>query len=247
LHEALADLDRGGACQAISASLARVGAAIRMPLAHCSLGMSSAGVNVRIRELMIYSGWPEGMIAQMLDQKALLMSPIHIRCRLKTEPFVTSHLDDLPWGLHEVKQIARAMTRTLGIASVITAPVRLPRGELATVSWAGPLSHRQARETVEAVKAELIVASHYFIRAFRTACGLIDLKPEARMRLTVREWECLRLLAQGCRENEVAGIVGIAPSTVRYYLDNVVEKLGAANRTNAVALAVQCGILGPIG
>jgi len=40
---------------------------------------------------------------------------------------------------------------------------------------------------------------------------------------------------------------GLASTTVRFHLDNVARKLGASNRTHAVAIAVQLGLLGPIG
>ena len=55
-----------------------------------------------------------------------------------------------------------------------------------------------------------------------------------------------QLTAQGCREAEVASLIGMAQTTVRYHLDNVIRKLDASNRTHAVAIAAQLGILGPI-
>ena len=65
--------------------------------------------------------------------------------------------------------------------------------------------------------------------------------------LTPREWDCLRTLAQGYREAEVAEVTGITKSTVRYHLENVVQKLGCKNRVQALALAAQLGLLGPVG
>ena len=68
------------------------------------------------------------------------------------------------------------------------------------------------------------------MHAFRSLTGILRSSEEEQSRLTPREWECLRLTAQGCREEEVATIVGLASTTVRYHLDNVVRKLGASNR-----------------
>ena len=66
------------------------------------------------------------------------------------------------------------------------------------------------------------------------------------MPLTTKEWESLRLTAQGHREAAVAAVMGIRPSTVRYHLRNVEVKLDATTRTHAVAKAAQLGLLGPI-
>jgi hypothetical protein len=69
--------------------------------------------------------------------------------------------------------VSAEMTMEMGLTALITAPVHLPRGQIAMVSWCGPL------------------------------------EPEAA--------------------------------------NNVARKLGASNRTHAVATAVQLGLLGPIG
>jgi DNA-binding CsgD family transcriptional regulator len=65
--------------------------------------------------------------------------------------------------------------------------------------------------------------------------------------LTPREWDCARTLAQGYREAEIAELIGIKQVTVRFHLDNIVQKFGCKTRTQAVALLAQLGLLGPIG
>ena len=46
---------------------------------------------------------------------------------------------------------------------------------------------------------------------------------------------------------EIAEVTGISKSTVRFHLDNVVEKFGCRDRIQAVAIAAQLGLLGPVG
>ena len=84
------------------------------------------------------------------------------------------------------------------------------------------------------------------MHAYRKMIGALHTREEELSKLTLREWECLRLTAQGYREAEVASLIGMAQTTVRYHLDNVIRKLDASNRTHAVAIAAQLGILGPI-
>lgn len=63
----------------------------------------------------------------------------------------------------------------------------------------------------------------------------------------MREWDCLRMLAQGYREAEAAELLNISKSTLRFHIENVVRKFGCKNRTHAVAMAAQLGLLGPVG
>jgi DNA-binding NarL/FixJ family response regulator len=58
-------------------------------------------------------------------------------------------------------------------------------------------------------------------------------------RLTARERDVLRLLAQGRRNDEIARELFIAPTTVRSHIDSATAKLHARTRTEAVAIAVR--------
>jgi DNA-binding NarL/FixJ family response regulator len=58
-----------------------------------------------------------------------------------------------------------------------------------------------------------------------------------RERLTVRESEVLRLLAQGLTQDEIATRLSISPKTVSTHIEHVLSKLGVHSRAQAVALA----------
>jgi two-component system, NarL family, nitrate/nitrite response regulator NarL len=62
-------------------------------------------------------------------------------------------------------------------------------------------------------------------------------------RLTVRQGEVLRLLAEGHPNKEIAALLGIAEPTVRDHVSELLAALGARNRTEAVALATRYGLL----
>jgi DNA-binding NarL/FixJ family response regulator len=61
--------------------------------------------------------------------------------------------------------------------------------------------------------------------------------------LTERETEVLELVAQGLSNKEIAGRLGTASGTVKMHVQNVLEKLGASDRTHAVTIAIRRGIL----
>lgn len=62
--------------------------------------------------------------------------------------------------------------------------------------------------------------------------------------LTAREREVLALVAQGLANKEIAERLIITERTVKFHVSAIMGKLGAANRTEAVALARQQNLLG---
>lgn len=61
--------------------------------------------------------------------------------------------------------------------------------------------------------------------------------------LSPRESEVLRLVAEGLSNREIAGRLFVTERTVRSHLSSIFGKLGADNRTQAVALARQQSLL----
>jgi two-component system, NarL family, response regulator len=64
-----------------------------------------------------------------------------------------------------------------------------------------------------------------------------------RVALTERETEVLELVASGLGNKEIAGRLGTASGTIKIHVQNVLEKLGASGRTQAVTIALRRGIL----
>jgi len=61
--------------------------------------------------------------------------------------------------------------------------------------------------------------------------------------LTPREVEVLELLAEGLPNKSIATRLGISDQTVKFHVASICGKLGAANRTQAVRLAVRRGLV----
>jgi DNA-binding NarL/FixJ family response regulator len=61
--------------------------------------------------------------------------------------------------------------------------------------------------------------------------------------LTPREQHVLKLLAQGLQNKEIAAEMHITERTVKFYVSSILSKLGAGNRTEAVTMAVQRGLV----
>ena len=93
----------------------------------------------------------------------------------------------------------------------------------------------------EVIRAIRAVAAGNRVIPPEVAGRLADFIP--RVRLTARELEVLRLAAKGLRNREIASEIGRTEGTVKEHLKHLMEKLGAADRTKAVTVALQRGII----
>lgn len=64
---------------------------------------------------------------------------------------------------------------------------------------------------------------------------------DGRAVLTDRERQVLRLVAEGCTNEEIAGLLCISIFTVQNHVQNILRKLNARNRTQAGAIYFQRG------
>jgi DNA-binding NarL/FixJ family response regulator len=61
--------------------------------------------------------------------------------------------------------------------------------------------------------------------------------------LTARELEVLRQIAEGNRNRDIGEKLFITEETVKVHIKHIMEKLGASDRTQAIAIAVRRGII----
>ncbi|MBC9906728.1 MULTISPECIES: autoinducer binding domain-containing protein [Achromobacter] len=85
----------------------------------------------------------------------------------------------------------------------------------------------------------LVTAAHLALS--RVTLPRFKLAPDTP--LTRRETEILKWAADGKTSSDVSEILAIAESTVRFHTKNAISKLGARNRTAAVARAALLGLL----
>ena len=93
----------------------------------------------------------------------------------------------------------------------------------------------------ELVRAIRGAASGKRVIPTAVASRLAEFTP--RIDLTERELEVLRLVAKGLRNKEISPVIGRTEGTVKVHVKNILQKLGVADRTEAVTLALQRGII----
>jgi DNA-binding NarL/FixJ family response regulator len=72
-------------------------------------------------------------------------------------------------------------------------------------------------------------------------------RPRPPERLTPRELDVLRLLAQGQTNREIAKSLVVSVGTVKVHVEHIIAKLGVSDRTQAAVRAVELGLLGTPG
>ena len=72
---------------------------------------------------------------------------------------------------------------------------------------------------------------------------MLDTGASAGESLSAREQQVLELLAEGLPNKAIAARLGISDQTVKFHVASIAAKLGAANRTEAVRLALRRGLL----
>ena len=92
-------------------------------------------------------------------------------------------------------------------------------------------------DTIRAVHRGQIRVSADVAAAMAMAVGSEDLSP--------REQEVLALIAGGHSNKVVAGKLSLSEETVKGHVKNILGKLGARDRTHAVALGMARGLLDP--
>jgi two-component system, NarL family, response regulator len=65
-----------------------------------------------------------------------------------------------------------------------------------------------------------------------------------RSDLTSRELEILRMVVKGLTNKQIARVLSISTHTARNHVNSIIEKLDAADRTEAATTAIQRGIIG---
>lgn len=110
------------------------------------------------------------------------------------------------------------------------------------------LKRRPVRQIAEAVRVVAAGEAVLFPAALRRMVvprplGSAEALPRAV--LTGREEEVLRLMATGLSNPEIAESLTVSLETVKTHVGNVLTKLGAQNRTHAVVIAYESGLVRP--
>ncbi|MFG2138761.1 response regulator [Streptomyces sp. NPDC048650] len=110
------------------------------------------------------------------------------------------------------------------------------------------LKRTPAQQIAHAVRLVAMSDCVLFPEAVRRLATSRPVRRDAARRLaalTHRETDILRRMAKGLTNQEISAELVVSPETVKTHVGNVLAKLAAQNRTQAVILAYETGLVGP--
>jgi len=133
------------------------------------------------------------------------------------------------------------VTEQFGFTGAIIAPAHLAGGQVGAVVWVatGPID--MAAAFADHAEEMYTTALQFLAAHSELATQRHRLTPAT---LSPREAQCVRWAAAGKTNAEIAAILTLSVSTVRFHLRNAAEKLGAATRARMIQLATAMGFLG---
>ena len=177
-----------------------------------------------------------------------LTSPLPMACRFESEPFWcnadgirTRSVNPLlaKFDLTNFRQ--RALT-----SAAIVAPIHLPFGQIGAASFLSPDTGVDDLSDAFAEYADaLALLARVFVCSYVKATERRSAEVGAIV-LNKREVECLRWAAAGKTNEEIATIIGLKRTTIRFHIRAAAQKLDAVNRDQALFKAAQLGFLGTL-
>ena len=200
-------------------------------------------------------GWEIDFREDWVERRLNLVSPIAAMCRLSIKPFV--------WSAEDVQKACSALPRSAdwhltperGIHGGLAVPVHMPLCRVGSVQWISRDDSTHLPSVLSEHGNDLRAVALLFMELVHaersdTEISIHGEHPDEktlselnRVRLTERELECLNWVALGKTDVQIGGIIHRVATTSRFHVENAMTKLGANNRAQAVAIAMQLGII----
>ena len=194
-------------------------------LLHHRFVASESGRFIRI------DNYPGGRAEELLTRHDIAADPVHLASLRTNAGFGWDELGEL-MPLSPSQRAILERSRHHGLGSGFTVPANVPGEPSGSCSFAV----RRGRSLPE---RRLQCAELIGVHAFRAARRIYGLAAAGGIpRLSRRERQCLRLVAAGKTDWEIAAILGISFETARQYVKRARAAYGVVSRAQLVA----CGL-----
>jgi LuxR family quorum-sensing system transcriptional regulator CciR len=181
--------------------------------------------------------YPADWVSELESRGLVRHDPVHFASRRTSAGFAWGEIDAIA-RLDPRQRAVLQESRRFGLGDGFTVPANVPGEPSGSCSFA-------VRHGAELPRSRLMCAELVGVHAFRAARRLNgDLAPSGRPHLSRREIECLRLIALGKTDWEVAAILGISVETARQYVKRARRAYDVVSRTQLVVLGLRDAWLG---
>ena len=185
-------------------------------------------------DIVIASRWPAALFMLYVENDHARFDPLIRRSSQSRMPF--------EWRADAYRadgdpRVAEIMRRTAdhGLKHGYIVPIHGPKGYEGCISMAASALDLSAQ-----AKAAVHLMALYAFDRMRTLRGSL---PDKKILLTAREREILSWVAAGKSAAQISQALKISKRTVDEHSQTAARKLGAANRTQAVAIAMRDHII----
>jgi LuxR family quorum sensing-dependent transcriptional regulator len=185
----------------------------------------------RFDDLVVARRWPSEWFQIYAQNSYVHVDPVIRHVRRTAMPFEWSEVRFDPEREPRAAELMQRR-RDFGFGGALVVPVPGPAGGMACVSMSAPKLMLTPRD-----RRPLHLMAYYAFE--RLTCIRAPRVWSKRPSLTDREREVLTWAAMGKSAWEIGEILSIAERTVNEHAQTTFQKLGAANRTHAVALAMR--------
>jgi DNA-binding NarL/FixJ family response regulator len=148
----------------------------------------------------------------------------------------------MPGGIDGV-ETAKRLQKTAPNVRVIALTASMDEARMMAVLRAGAVGYvrkdADPEVLIQAIRA--VAAGRTFIDPAVASRSVASRGPAVE--LTSREREVLRELAAGLSNKEIAAALGVSEETIKSHVANLLGKLGADNRAQAIAQALRSGLI----
>jgi len=190
----------------------------------------------------VYSRGPaylKALEAMYYRRKMFQKDPFWHHAMIATRPFSS---DDLRQGreMTRAQRWVQKLERRFGLNYDICVPMNTPKRYHGFYAFVIGGSEQTRAE----ISAAAPMVAELALRFGNCATDFVDfsaIRDYQDLFFSRREQECLTWMAKGRSNAEIGEVLEISENTVKFHVTNIMRKLNAANRTEAVALAVRSG------
>jgi LuxR family quorum sensing-dependent transcriptional regulator len=189
----------------------------------------------------LLNSWPTEWLARYLSRGYLLKDPIILRSQAKADPFfwdeLTPFMDADPMGRRIVEE-----AREFSLVEGFSAAIQTLDGQTVGFSLAG--RHLETHPDMRGVLT--LIASYAIGRAIalhQESSHQESTDQKRQIILSEREREVLQWASEGKADWEIGEIMSMSEHGADKHMRSARSKLGAINRTQAVAEAIRRGLI----
>lgn len=228
LREALSRLNTASSTEVLRDGLADAAQQTGFP--HVAL-VQHGGLPRLVEHSMVITNYPAEFVQFYIDNHYFVIDPVYEVSQQFDRPFSWDEITNfVELADHEHALFEEA--RRYGIVHGITVPLHIPSESYASCTFARP-------EPIEITPSLMTMLQIIAGFAFKAGLSLHHAMHGRNVpRLTRREAECTALIALGKTDWEIGQILGIAQTTVRYFISRAKQRYGVFRRSELVARAI---------